>query len=68
MREARRQFLGQAMPATYILEPQQHQGKKPGDDQEKLQHLVVDGAGQPSQQDVGEHHRSRGYNAHVKNP
>ena len=41
-----------AVPSAYILQSDPHQRQKSRDDQEELQHLVVNRAGQPAQEDV----------------
>ena len=47
-----------AQPPT-SLQPEEHQRQEAGDDQEELQHLVVDRAGQPAEVDVAQHDQRR---------
>src|SRR5881275_3084869 len=43
-----RQPFGESLPAPQILEAEEHQRRETGDDEEELQHLVVDGRGESS--------------------
>ena len=50
-----RQPFGESLPAPQILEAEEHQRRETGDDEEELQHLVVDGRGESSEQDIAQH-------------
>ena len=56
------------VPAADVLQAQPDQRKESGDDQEKLDHFVVDGAGQSAQQDVSQNHQRRNHQGEVKYP
>ena len=45
------------LPAADILQAQPHQRQEAGDDQEELQHLVVNRAGETAEENVGQHNR-----------
>jgi hypothetical protein len=49
------QGLLDAGPATDVLEADPDQRKQAGDDEEELEDLVVDGAGEAAEEDVSEH-------------
>ena len=54
MQVGRRERRLQAVPAPNILEANPDQRQKPGHDQEELQNLVVDGAGESAKKDVAQ--------------
>ena len=66
VRQRRRQVALKPAPAAHVSQPQIHQRQKAGDDQKKLQHLVVDGAREPAEQDVREHDERRHRDARVE--
>jgi len=43
------------VPATHLVQADQGQRQQAGDDDEELQHLVVDGGREPAKGDIGEH-------------
>ena len=55
----RRKFVLQRRPAAHVLEREKHQGRKPQDDHEELQHLVVNGRGKSPEEDIDEDDESR---------
>ncbi|MNX86090.1 hypothetical protein D3C86_1179540 [compost metagenome] len=58
--KAIRHARDQPVPASDVLEAQHDQRGEAEDDQEELEHLVVDAGGEAAQDGVGEHHQ-RGY-------
>jgi len=58
----------QAMPATDLVQPEQHQRQEAEDDEEELHDFVVDGAGQSTQGDVDQHDRPGYQDAEVEWP
>ena len=49
----------EAAPAADITQPNEHQRQEAGNDEEKLQDLVVDGAGESAEKDVEQYDRRR---------
>src|SRR6266852_808683 len=68
MREAWVQSCLQSSPAADIPEAQPTQRQETRNDQEKLQHFVVDRTGKPTQQNVDEHDYCRSENTYVEEP
>jgi len=50
----------QTGPSAHRMQPDDHQRDQPGQDDEELQHLVVDRARQAAQRDVHQHEQRRG--------
>ena len=57
----------QAAPAADIPKSQQHQRQESGDDEEELQDLVVDGAGQSAEEDIRQHDDGRKHDGEREN-
>jgi hypothetical protein len=58
----------QAAPAADGVQPDDHQRDQAGDDHEELQDLVVDGAGQAAEGDVGQHEGRRDHDRQPDRP
>src|SRR5664279_3413751 len=68
MRVRRGQSLLDAGPAANIPQTHPYQWKEAGNDQEKLQNLVVNGARETAQEDITQHDNRRNYDREVKDP
>ena len=55
-------------PAAHVAQAQPHQRREAEHDQEELQHLVVDRAGEPAEEDVSEHDAGGDEDARVEAP
>ena len=54
-----RQRVLESLPAADVLEPEPDQRQEAGDDEEELEDFVVDGAGEPAEEDVAENDDGR---------
>ena len=48
-----------SLPSADVAQADPDQGKQPGDDEEELEDFVVDGAGEPAEEDVAQHDERR---------
>jgi len=57
------QLFLQGRPAADVLQRQEHQRREAEDDHEELQHLVVNGGGEPAEKDIDQHDEGGGPDA-----
>ena len=62
------QRLLESLPAADVLQAEPDERREAGDDQEELQHLVVDRAGQAAEVDVDQHDHGRDDDGDVEDP
>ena len=63
-----REPRAQPGPSAHRAQAEEHKGSEAENDQEELQYFIVDGAGQPAEKDVGQHHPGGHENARVEAP
>ncbi len=63
-----RQGCAQAMDAADVVESDEHQRQKSGNDEGKLEHLVVNGTGEPAEEDVAQDDDGRKQHGKVEDP